>query len=224
MPDQPTQPKDGDNKAPPDNPSWKPDTADITEAAVKLQAVMRGIPQRKALKNKRALNAIRKLNQQEQLKQVNQRKQLNEEQLNQEQLKSEQQQRDQRQRKQQQREQRAATYMQLAYHRSTMYAKLRQREYFEVEGLLHSISSGAIAPMRGSYLIEMAERGERLHCRQDTPHRAFWRSSELLVLLDGLKAKFGKEEATRRFTKLFVSVSYRWISPSVSWALSKLAK
>ena len=44
MPDQPTQPKDGDNKAPPDNPSWKPDTADITEAAVKLQAVMRGIP------------------------------------------------------------------------------------------------------------------------------------------------------------------------------------
>ena len=50
-------------------------------------------------------------------------------------------------------------------------------------------------------------------CRQDIPHRSFWTRDELQRFYDGLLAKFGTPEATRRFGKLFVAFGYRWLAP-----------
>uniref|UniRef100_A0A7S2GTQ4 Uncharacterized protein n=1 Tax=Haptolina brevifila TaxID=156173 RepID=A0A7S2GTQ4_9EUKA len=106
----------------------------------------------------------------------------------------------------------AASVIIICWRHSPLYWTLRNREYYEVEGLIRSVSSGAIAPVKGSYIVEMLENGERIMPRQDTHHRAFWRSSELQAIFNALRAKFGTTEATRRFCKLFVAFSYRWLS------------
>ncbi|KOO20933.1 hypothetical protein Ctob_000430 [Chrysochromulina tobinii] len=98
------------------------------------------------------------------------------------------------------------------YHQSKIFARLRHRDYFDVAALIESVSTGAVAAVRGSYVAACAADGQKLMCRQDIPHKRFWTAGELQGIYDGLKALVGAPEATRRFGKLFVSVSCRWLS------------
>ena len=85
-------------------------------------------------------------------------------------------------------------------------AKLRAASpstYFEVDALLASVESGAIAPLRGRWLVGLHERGGRLKRRQDMPAEAFWSAAELRRLAARLGDGFGV---------LFVALSYRWLS------------
>ena len=108
------------------------------------------------------------------------------------------------------------------------------RRFFEVEALLESVESRAIAPLRGRWLVELWQsnvewvkltekeggylrengehgkwewhgRGGRLKRRQDLPPEAFFSAAELRRLV----AKLGDD-----FGLLFVALSYRWLSMS----------
>ena len=106
----------------------------------------------------------------------------------------------------------AAALVQRFYHQSKIFARLRHRDYFDVDALIESVSTGAVAAVRGSYVAACAADGQKLMCRQDIPHKRFWTAGELQGIYDGLKALVGAPEATRRFGKLFVSISCRWLS------------
>ena len=77
-------------------------------------------------------------------------------------------------------------------------------DYFAVGKLLESVDSGAIAPLKGSWLAALRERGGRLVRRQDLPPEAFWTAAELRRHVDALGTEFGA---------LFVALSYRWLTP-----------
>ena len=77
-------------------------------------------------------------------------------------------------------------------------------DYFGVEALLQSVESGAIAPLRGRWLISMQEAGGTLGRRQDLPAEAFWSASEL--------RKFVSQLGTEDYGVAFVALSYRWLS------------
>ena len=86
-------------------------------------------------------------------------------------------------------------------------AKLTRQEHFRDFGLLlASIESGAIAPLRGSYLVALSESGAKLRRRQELPPEAFFPAAELHELLATLPAE------ARGL--LFVAISYRWLTPS----------
>ena len=85
--------------------------------------------------------------------------------------------------------------------------------YSDFEALIASVESGAVAPLRGSWLIGLHERGGRLRRRQDLPPEAFWTASELRAILDTAKAHFGDEVAARAAVgHLFCALSYRWLA------------
>jgi hypothetical protein len=75
--------------------------------------------------------------------------------------------------------------------------------YFDVETLLASVESGAIAAVKGSWLVGLHKRGGRLSRRQDLPPEAFWSAGELRRVALALGADFGV---------LFVALSYRWLT------------
>ena len=75
--------------------------------------------------------------------------------------------------------------------------------YFGVETLLKSVESGAIAPIKGTWLIGLHKRGGRLARRQDLPPEAFWTADELRRVALALGDDFGL---------LFVSLSYKWLT------------
>jgi len=77
------------------------------------------------------------------------------------------------------------------------------REYFALDGLLAAVSSGAIAPLKGSWVVALAKRGGRLQRRQDLPKEAFFSAQELTRLATALGDEFGL---------LFVALSYRWLT------------
>jgi len=77
------------------------------------------------------------------------------------------------------------------------------RTYFDVEALLESVESGAIAPLKGRWLVELHEKKGKLRRRQDLPREAFWSAAELRKLAAALGDDFGL---------LFVALSYRWLS------------
>jgi Ran GTPase-activating protein (RanGAP) involved in mRNA processing and transport len=78
-----------------------------------------------------------------------------------------------------------------------------QLPHFGPAALLWSVTSGAIAPLRGSYVIDLHARGGRLERRQDLPAEAFFSIKELRRLVDALGDEYGL---------LFVALSYRWLS------------
>ena len=78
--------------------------------------------------------------------------------------------------------------------------------------LLELVSSGAVVPLRGSYVLELARSGKRLEKRQDLPVSAVWTGAQLSSLLTKLSNRFGDEEAERRFATLFVAVAARWLA------------
>lgn len=57
------------------------------------------------------------------------------------------------------------------------------RRFFEATALLESVESGAIAPLRGRWLVAMHARGERLKRRQELPSEALFSAAELRHLL-----------------------------------------
>ena len=75
--------------------------------------------------------------------------------------------------------------------------------FFKMEAMLASIESGALAALKGSYIVRLNSRGGRLKRRQDMPREAFWRAAELRSLAMKLGPEFGL---------LFVVLSYRWLS------------
>jgi Ran GTPase-activating protein (RanGAP) involved in mRNA processing and transport len=75
--------------------------------------------------------------------------------------------------------------------------------YFDVETLLASVESGAIAAVKGTWLVGLHKRGGRLSRRQDLPPEAFWSAGELRRVARALGDDFGV---------LFVALSYRWLT------------
>ena len=69
------------------------------------------------------------------------------------------------------------------------------------EALLDSVASGAIAPLKGSWLVALEARGGRLARRQDLPAEAFFSAAELRRLVEALGDDYGL---------LFVALSYRY--------------
>lgn len=85
-------------------------------------------------------------------------------------------------------------------------ARLRQTSaahFFGLEALLDSVASGALAPIRGRWIIALHRRGGRLARRQDLPPEAFWTAAELRRVATALGDQFGL---------LFVALSYRWLA------------
>ena len=74
--------------------------------------------------------------------------------------------------------------------------------YFSVDGLLDSVESGSIAPLRGRWLAALGS-GDTLVRRQELPAAAFWTAAELRETA----AKLGDD-----FGVLFVALSYRWLT------------
>ena len=96
-----------------------------------------------------------------------------------------------------------------AHHRTVALVAAREtytRRFSEYGELLESIESGAIAPLRGSYVVALSERGEKLRRRQELPAEAFFPAAELQKLIEALPAE--------AHGLLFVALSYRWLTPS----------
>ena len=72
--------------------------------------------------------------------------------------------------------------------------------HFGVQALLASVESGAIAPLRGRFIVALLARGGRLERRQDLPPDAFFSAAELRRLVEALGDDYGL---------LFVALSYR---------------
>ena len=85
----------------------------------------------------------------------------------------------------------------------TSAAAAAPNPYFDVETLLASVESGAIAAVKGTWLVGLHKRGGRLSRRQDLPPEAFWSAGELRRVALALGADFGV---------LFVALSYRWLT------------
>jgi hypothetical protein len=85
----------------------------------------------------------------------------------------------------------------------TSAAAAARNAYFDVETLLASVESGAIAAVKGTWLVGLHKRGGRLARRQDLPPEAFWSAGELRRVVLALGDDFGV---------LFVALSYRWLA------------
>ena len=75
--------------------------------------------------------------------------------------------------------------------------------FFKPEALLSSVESGAVAALKGSYLVKLAKEGGRWKRRQDMPPEAFWNAAELRATAEALGPASGL---------LFVVLSYRWLT------------
>ena len=75
-----------------------------------------------------------------------------------------------------------------------------QPPHLGAEALLNSVASGAIAPLKGSWLVAEVARGGKLKRRQDLPKEAFWTAAELSRLVVALGDDYGL---------VFVALSYR---------------
>ena len=84
----------------------------------------------------------------------------------------------------------------------------------EYDELLRSVESGAVAPLRGSWLLALYEAGGRLKRRQELPDRAFWTAAELRSIVDAARQHFGlgTEAAKDALGHLFNALSYRWLA------------
>ena len=82
-------------------------------------------------------------------------------------------------------------------------AEFRPDHFFKADAMLASVESGAVAAVRGSYLVALRRKGGRLQRRQDMPPEAFWTAADLRATAEALGPMFGL---------LFVVLSYRWLS------------
>ena len=63
--------------------------------------------------------------------------------------------------------------------------------HFGPEALLASVESGAIAPLRGSWLVRLEADGGLVRRRQDLPPEAFFPADELRRLVEALGDDYG---------------------------------
>ena len=63
--------------------------------------------------------------------------------------------------------------------------------HFGPEALLASVESGAIAPLRGRWLVDWEARNGRVQRRQDLPPEAFFPTDELRRLVKALGDDYG---------------------------------
>ena len=63
--------------------------------------------------------------------------------------------------------------------------------HFGPEALLASVECGAIAPLRGSWLVRLEADGGRVQRRQDLPPEAFFPADELRQLTKKLGDDYG---------------------------------
>ena len=85
--------------------------------------------------------------------------------------------------------------------------------YAEFEALIGSVESGAVAPLRGSWVVALWQRGGRLARRQDLPREAFWSAAELRAIVEAARAHFEDAEAAcSALGYLFCALSYRWLA------------
>ena len=63
--------------------------------------------------------------------------------------------------------------------------------HFGPEALLASVESGAIAALRGRWLVDLEARGGRVQRRQDLPPEAFFPANELRRLVEALGDDYG---------------------------------
>ena len=63
--------------------------------------------------------------------------------------------------------------------------------HFGPEALLASVESGAIAPLRGRWLVRLEADGGRVQRRQDLPPEAFFPADELRRLVEALGDDYG---------------------------------
>ena len=84
----------------------------------------------------------------------------------------------------------------------------------EYDELLRSVESGAVAPLRGSWLLALYEAGGRLKRRQELPDEAFWTAAELRAIVYAARQHFGlgTEAAKDALGHLFNALSYRWLA------------
>jgi hypothetical protein len=68
---------------------------------------------------------------------------------------------------------------------------------FDVETLLASVESGAIAAVKGTWLVGLHKRGGRLSRRQVLPPEAFWSARELRRVARALGDDFGSSSRCR---------------------------
>ena len=80
--------------------------------------------------------------------------------------------------------------------------------FYGFGALFDSVECGAIAPLRGRYLIALHRRGGRIRRRQDLPAEAFWTADELRRVCARLDEK-GQGQCKGL---LFVALSYRWLA------------
>ena len=91
-------------------------------------------------------------------------------------------------------------------------------EYFDFDALIESVESGAVAPLRASYVMRHGVKR-----RQDLPPEAFWTAAELREVVELADAvedwghwgpTWQKNSKTREeaLGHLFVALSYRWLA------------
>ena len=87
-------------------------------------------------------------------------------------------------------------------------------KFFAFGGLLHSVASGAICPVRGSYLVRLWRGGDLLKPRLALPAEAFWTATELEALLRACQAAMEPERALESFGTFCIALCHRWLSGS----------
>ena len=87
-------------------------------------------------------------------------------------------------------------------------------KYDDYEELLRTVESGAVAPLKGSYVLELYESGGRIKRRQEMPAEAFWTAAELRAIVEAARRHFGddREAARAALGHLFNALSYRWLA------------
>jgi hypothetical protein len=82
--------------------------------------------------------------------------------------------------------------------------------FFRFGAILHAIGTGALRPLRGSYVLMLWRTGERIRRRTELPESAFWSLEEVNGLLRSCVASLGPERGAASFGTLLVALSYRW--------------
>ena len=71
-------------------------------------------------------------------------------------------------------------------------------KYDDYEELLRTVESGAIAPLKGSYVLKLYESGGRIKRRQEMPPEAFWTAAELRAIVEAARRHFGDDREAAR--------------------------
>ena len=99
-------------------------------------------------------------------------------------------------------------------------AGLLAAPYVDYEALIESVNSGAVAPIRGSFILKLFKSGGKMKRRQDLPPEAFWTADQLREIIKSADAvaDWGESsQLTETITReralgwLFVALSYRWL-------------